>query len=192
MSAAMPQHGVVVLAAGASRRLARSKQLLLFDGEPLVRRATLAALATQPTKVVVVVGADANAVFAAVADLAVERVDCEYWARGMGASLRAGTRAFRDRPDGLLVVLCDQPFLTAAHLKRLVSAWQLTPAKAIASRYAETIGVPAILPRTWFGDLVLLDSDQGARDLLRSRACEVIGIAAAELARDIDNPGDIS
>jgi molybdenum cofactor cytidylyltransferase len=192
MSALVPRHGAVVLAAGASRRLARSKQLLLIDGEPLVRRATLAALATQPAKVAVVVGADANAVFSVVADLAVERVECDDWARGMGASLQAGTRAFRDGFDGLLVVLCDQPSLTAAHLQRLVLAWRLTPAKAVASRYAQTTGVPAILPCTWFADLMLLESDQGARELLRSRADQVVGIAAPELARDIDTPGDIS
>jgi molybdenum cofactor cytidylyltransferase len=191
MSAALPRHGVVVLAAGASRRLARSKQLLLIDGEPLVRRATRAALATDPAQAVVVVGADANAVFAAIADLAVERVECDDWAQGMGASLRAGTRALHDGLEGLLVVLCDQPSLTAAHLQRLVLAWRLAPAKAVASRYAQTSGVPAILPRTWFADLLLLDSDQGARDLLRHRADEVVGIAAPELARDIDHPGDI-
>jgi molybdenum cofactor cytidylyltransferase len=191
MSSAVPRHGVVVLAAGASRRLARSKQLLLIDGEPLVRRAALAALATQPSKIVVVVGADADATFAVVDDLAVERVDCEDWAQGMGASLRAGTRALRDHCAGLLVVLCDQPALAAGHLQRLVSTWQLAPERAVASAYARTLGVPALLPRAWFVDLLLLDGDQGARELLRGRADNVIGVAAHELARDIDNPGDV-
>lgn len=191
MSPAIPRHGAVVLAAGASRRLARSKQLLLVDRQPLVRRAALAALATQPAELVIVVGADADAVFAAVADLAVVRVDCDDWARGMGASLRAGTRALRAGPDGLLVVLCDQPSLAAVHLQRLVTAWRLRPAWAVASRYAQTVGVPAILPRAWFADLMLLDSDQGARELLRSRADQVVAVAAPELARDIDTPGDL-
>ncbi len=64
-----PRHAVVLLAAGGSRRLGAPKQLVDVDGESLVRRAARAALATDPSQALVVVGAHADAVWSAVADL---------------------------------------------------------------------------------------------------------------------------
>ena len=191
MTSHSPHHGAIILAAGASRRLGVSKQLLLIEGEPLVRRAVRAALATEPAQTLVVVGKSADSVFAAVHDLAVARIDCAEWAEGMGASLRSGSAALHDDCDGALVIVCDQPALTAAHLQTLVNAWRNAPQRAVASAYANTVGVPAILPRSWFADLKNLQGDHGARDLLRSRVESVIAVAAPDFERDIDSRQDL-
>ena len=187
MADAAPAHGVVVLAAGASRRLGRSKQLLCIDGETLVRRAARLALATAPAAAVLVVGADADAVFAAAADLPLRRVDCIDWQRGMGASLHAGLAALPGECAGALVVLCDQPALDARHLAALVAAWRANPAAAAASSYGGRAGVPALLPRSWFGELRHA-RDHGARALLARRAEQVALIVNDALAFDIDTP----
>ena len=191
MSMAASRHGAVILAAGGSRRLGVSKQLACIGGEPLVRRAVHAALATHPVRTVVTVGADADSTFAAVADLDVERVDVTEWAQGMGASLQAAVHVFDGHCDGLLVLLCDQPAVTAAHLQRLLAAWRDAPHKAIASAYAGTVGAPAILPCAWFAELSRLAGDCGARELLRGRADQVIPVAEPELAIDVDVPDDL-
>lgn len=191
MTSSSARHAAIILAAGASRRLGMSKQLLLVDGEPLVRRAARAALATEPMQTLVVVGKEAESVFAAVNDLAVERIDCIEWAEGMSASLRSGVAALSDDCDGVMVVLCDQPALTSTHLQTLVATWRSTPQLAVASAYANTLGVPAILPRSWFADIEKLQGDHGARDLLRKRVESVIAVAAPNLERDIDVRQDL-
>ena len=155
-------HGVVVLAAGASRRLGQAKQLLRIDGEALVHRAARLALATAPVAAVLVVGADADAVVAAASDLPLRRVDCIDWQRGMGASLQAGLAALPAECAGALVVLCDQPALDANHLAALVAAWRANPDAASASSYAGRVGVPALLPRSWFRELPHDARDHGA------------------------------
>jgi CTP:molybdopterin cytidylyltransferase MocA len=184
-----PVHGAIVLAAGASGRLGRSKQLMRFQGETLVRRATRLALGTQPRDAIVVVGAEADAVHASVADLPVRRIDCADWRDGMGASLRAGLDALSSACDGALVVLCDQPALDVAHLDRLCSAWREQPHRAIASAYAGRLGVPALLPRSWFKEIH--GNDRGARDLLASRMAEVVAVEHEALAWDIDTESDL-
>lgn len=188
-----PRHAAVILAAGASTRLGQPKQLIELDGEPLLRRAARAALATAPERALIVVGAQADAVFAAVADLRVERVDCADWAEGMGASLRAAIAALArdDAVHGALVLLTDQPALAAAHLQALADAWRADPARAVASAYADTIGVPALLPRAWFGALAALRGDAGARELLRAHRDRIRTIAAPALAIDVDRPEDL-
>jgi molybdenum cofactor cytidylyltransferase len=185
------RHAAIVLAAGASRRMGRPKQLIEIDGESLIRRVVLVALATAPTRTLIVVGAYADEVFAKVADLKVERVDCLGWDEGMAASLRTGIAALRETDgDGVLLLLCDQPGLDHAHLCGLCTTWRGDESCAVASAYADTIGVPALLPRTWFADLRALRGDSGARELLRSRGSRVVAIKAPALARDIDLPGD--
>jgi len=185
-----PAHAAVVLAAGGSRRLGRSKQLVAHSREALVHRAARLAQTTFPACTVVVVGAEADAVQAAVADLPVRCIECPDWRRGMGASLRAGLAALPAGSAGALIVVCDQPFLEAAHLQRLVHAWQAQPQRAAASLYAGRLGVPALLPRAWFD--ALDGGDGGARELLARRGGEVAAIADERLAFDIDRPADLA
>lgn len=182
-------HAAVVLAAGASTRFRRCKQLALLDGETLVHRAARLALATDAERVVVVVGAQADAVWDAVRDLRVSRVDCADHAAGMGASLRAGLGALPANIAGALIVVCDQPALDAAHLRALTAAWRAAPQRAVATAYAQRLGVPALLPRAWFAEI--RGGDSGARELLMRRRDEVSIVANEALARDIDWPGDL-
>lgn len=190
MNEGVPAHGVVVLAAGASTRFGRPKQLLPIDGETLVRRATRLALATGPIDAVVVLGADADGVFASVGGLAVRRVSCADWQQGLSASLRAGVAALTAQCAGALVVLCDQPALDGVHLERLCGAWRAAPSRAAASAYAGRLGVPALLPRAWFGELARGVGDRGARAVIAHHADEVVAIANEALARDVDHGAD--
>jgi len=184
-------HGLIVLAAGASRRLGKSKQLLRLRGEPLVRRALRLGLATRPQIALIVLGAEADAVYASVADLGVRRVECADWALGMGASLRAGLAALPGECAGALIALCDQPALDAPHLDGLVAAWHANPRGAAASSYAGRLGVPALLPRAWFRELMADVGDQGARELLARRRAEVAAVVNETLAFDVDRDQDL-
>ncbi len=186
-----PAHGAIVLAAGASARLGRPKQLIDVDGEPLLRRVTRWAIATQPRDAVVVLGHDADLIGAALDGIVVRTLRIADAATGMAASLRAGIEALDARCAGALIVLTDQPALTGAHLDAICATWRTNPMRAVASAYAGVVGVPALLPRAWFEDIIALRGDVGARALLRARHSDVIGVAAPELAWDLDTAGDL-
>lgn len=184
-------HGAILLAAGASRRLGRAKQLVELDGEPLLRRAARALVATRPLETLVVLGHDAERMRAALDGLPVRCVVATDHAEGMAASLRTGLAALDARCDGALVALTDQPALDADHLEALLDAWRAQPSRAAASAYAGVLGVPALLPRAWFNELAQLRGDVGARALLRARASGVVAVAAPALARDVDVEADL-
>ena len=190
MSEHAPGHGVVVLAAGASTRLGQSKQLVLHRGETLVHRGARIALTTRPRDAVLVLGFDADCVFAQVENLPIRRIDCADWQVGLGASLRAGVDALSADCLGVLVVLCDQPALDAAHLLALCAEWRSASARGVASQYAGRLGAPALLPRDWFTALDA-KSDRGMRDLLALRVRDIDAIINEPLAVDIDLPGDL-
>jgi molybdenum cofactor cytidylyltransferase len=187
-----PAHAAIVLAAGASTRLGRAKQLVEIDGEPALRRVVRCALSTDPCDCVVVLGHDAARIETVLDGLAVRALRITDADSGMAASLRAGMAALDPRCAGALIVLTDQPALTAGHLQAICAAWRMSPTLAVASKYAGVLGVPALLPRSWFGEIAALRGDVGARALLRARRAEVIAIAAPDLAQDIDTPEDIA
>lgn len=186
----MNQHGAIVLAAGASRRLGRPKQLLQIDGETLVHRAARLALATAGLETRVVLGHGAEQVVRALADLPLQLTFSPCWEQGMGATLADGVAALAPSCAGVLVLLCDQPALDAAHLQALVQRWRRAPQRAVASAYAGIIGVPALLPRSWLVPGVL-HGDRGARDLLRQRCDEVDNVVNQNLQKDIDRQADL-
>lgn len=185
----MAEHAALLLAAGGSRRLGQPKQLVCIDGLPLIRRLAMAALATAPCELLVVLGAEVQRCSEALAGLPVRIVVAADWAEGMGASLAAGVRAAP--PTGLLVLGVDQPALDAAHLQALVECWRADPGQPVASGYAGVIGTPAVLPAAWREELLQARGDQGARERLRACAgCRVV--EAPGLAFDIDHPGDLA
>jgi molybdenum cofactor cytidylyltransferase len=185
------RHGAILLAAGASTRLGRAKQLIEIDGEPLLRRVAQALLASMPHELVVVLGHDASRMRDVVADLPLRCIVVADPAEGMAASLRAGVAGLDARCDGALVALTDQPALDSTHLLALRNRWRSSPLQAVASAYAGVHGVPAMLPRAWFADVLCLRGDVGARELLRTRGRDVIAIGAPALARDLDTPADL-
>src|SRR5438105_14710749 len=118
----MPPVGLILLAAGASTRLGRAKQLLVFNGNTLLRRAAETAMASACRPIVIVTGAMHEELLPEIRDLEVITERNGEWQRGMGTSLRAGLRALlRPQPDAgaAISMLCAQPSARGAPLKDL-------------------------------------------------------------------------
>ncbi|SEM98718.1 molybdenum cofactor cytidylyltransferase [Stigmatella aurantiaca] len=184
--------GGVVLAAGSSSRLGRPKQLLLHEGQTLVRRTAEAAVAAGLLPVVAVLGAHPEAVAAELAGLPVHPVLNPAWAAGMGLSLRVGLRALPPEVDAALVVLCDQLRVDAAHLAALVDTFTRTHAPIVASGYAGARGVPALFSRALFAELEALAPEEGARRVITREPSRVVEVALAGGDEDIDTAADLS
>ena len=116
------QIGAIVLAAGSAQRMGRLKQLLPIGDSTMVHHVTSAVVALRLAQVIVVTGAKAGAVGKALADLPVDIVVNESWAKGMSSSMHVGLRALRpDQPVGqavplqLSVILAVKQLLKIAH-----------------------------------------------------------------------------
>ena len=192
----------IVLAAGASRRLGQPKQLLKLDGETLVERAIRLASEAGATPVLAVLGAYADSILEAVSfdRLSRERhaapVIHRGWEQGMATSIHAALDALeQDAPaaEGVLILGCDQPRLSAPHLSALLLAFAAQSAPAtVASAYAGIQGMPAVFSRQVFEDLRALRGDQGARVLLKRADRPVIAIPFPGGEVDIDLPHDLA
>jgi CTP:molybdopterin cytidylyltransferase MocA len=183
-----------ILAAGASRRLGRPKQLLnVASDQPLIRHIASIALSSRADAVAVVLGAHAGAIAAALAGLpAVELIRIADWPEGMSASVRAAaTWAAAQGWGALLLAVSDQARLTARHLDDLIDASEQGRLLA-ASYYGGVRGVPAVIPGAHYGALQRLTGDQGARALLRSGQHPVVEIGWDAGLEDLDEVGDLA
>jgi molybdenum cofactor cytidylyltransferase len=188
--------GVVVLAAGASRRMGEPKQLLRYGGESLLRRAVQAALGSRCRPVVVVLGAHAEVLRGEAAGAQV--VVNEEWAEGMSSSIRCGLRALDAATpvlaDAAILTLCDQPFVTSEVIDRLVAAYEEKRPALVASRYESggeaTTGVPALFSRELFAELMELRGAEGAKRVITRHASEATHVSVPEASFDVDTPED--
>jgi len=179
----------IVLAAGCSRRFGSPKQLVKLDGELLLHRVIASAGEVAGSAVTVVLGANAAEIAAVLPPVGLH-VNRE-WREGIGSSIRSAVRALPGACDGALIVLADQPKVTAASLRRLVMAWHHQPRHIIASRYSAVTGVPAIFPRWCFEELSALRGDVGARAVIARHEDRVVPILVPEAEVDIDRPEDL-
>ena len=187
------RHAAVVLAAGGSTRLGQPKQLLTRGGETLVRRAARLALESGASRVLVVVGAQADVVRIAVADLPVECIVNPAWQTGMAGSLRLAAQTLASHTGATLLLACDQPALELAHLQALREAAQRVPSGSAATRFGERLGIPALVSaRMLQKALVLGDGDRGLRDVFNAAGAAVAACDAPLLAHDIDTPEDVA
>jgi len=186
----------ILVAAGPSSRLGRSKQLVEYRGETLVRRAARLLRESVAGEVLVVSGCEAARVCTEVEDLPVRAVVNPDWKEGMGGSIACGARQLPDRVDGILVSVCDQWLLERSDLDRLVESWIAAPGRIHVACWkegaAEVSGPPVIFPGRMRGELKGLQRQRGARQLI-DRHIDVVDFVPLEsAAHDLDREEDLA
>jgi len=186
-----PLFHTILLAAGASRRMGRPKQLLPVGDSTLLRSAVTNALALG-RPLVVIVGAKPDLVTDHLDGMSgFHVVENENWESGMGSSIAAGVRWACLRPvRGFLILLADQPLLDTAALQRLANAFAGDPDRIVATAYPEGPGVPAIFPVCYGEVLTNLQTVGGAKGLLRSAGEKLTLVDLGNTTVDVDTPED--
>jgi molybdenum cofactor cytidylyltransferase len=180
----------LLLAAGNSSRLGRPKQLVEFEGKKLIRRAAEALVDAGCSPAIVVLGAELESSTKALGSLSVEIVINNDWSQGMGSSIACGISALDTNPDAVLLSLCDQPYVTAEHLRSFIAAYTLTRANVIAAQYNGVAGVPALFSSKHFPALSQLKGEKGAREIIRNSP-DAITIPLPVAAIDVDTIDDL-
>lgn len=191
----------IVLAAGASRRLGRPKQLLSLDGVPLLRIVLDAALNSSLYEVIVVLGYHAKEIreTLGLSTLATENAVtkkklkiavCDEWGDGMSASLATGLEATHPEAIAAAILVGDQPHVKAELIDRVTEAF-VAGDKPIARPvyYGKEIripGHPVLISRTMWPEVEKLRGDQGLRSMIDHHPEQLL-----EVSVEGEAPGDI-
>ena len=178
--------GALILAAGGSIRFGEPKQFLQFEGETLLHRIAKAAQDAGCSSIVVVAGDFTDRVIAELHDLPVHVVQNADWRCGIGTSIKRGLAALRDGVSGIVILACDQPFVSAEIIRKICGENR----PIVASGYAETVGIPALFDSAYFDALASLPDNAGAKSVIEAHASDVAIVPFPEGAMDIDVRAD--
>ena len=193
----------IILAAGASTRFGQPKQLLDWRGEAFIRAVTRTALQAGLSPVVVVTGANAEGVEAAIRDLPVLIARNKDWQSGQASSIRAGLQALL-RPaventsedikwpaGSAIFLLADQPHMTAEVIRTLIEqhSTELYPIVAPLVMMEQRAN-PVLFDRITFPDLMKLEGDIGGRAIFSKYPVEYLPWHDDRLLLDVDKPED--
>ena len=182
----------IVLAAGASRRFGSQKLLAPLHGKPIVRWAVENVLAARPDEVIVVLGREGDAVREALSGLAVRFVVNDRWAEGMSASLSAGISALPVGTDAALIALGDQPGVDASVMAGLINAQTEGGRPIVAPSYRGERGNPVIFGMEIFPELLEVQGDRGARDVIARDPSRVMLVDYDRQSPvDVDTEGEL-
>lgn len=185
--------GIVLLAAGASTRLGRPKQLLAYHGQTLLQHSVQTAAASRAQQVMVVLGASSEKLASEMKEANVHVVVNTEWQEGMGSSIRCGINAITGLDsafEGMIIMVCDQPFVTTDLLNEIIDTHRRTGKQIIACSYEDSFGPPVFFHRSLFKELMQLKGDIGARSILIQHTDTVEVIPFPQGTFDVDTEED--
>jgi len=187
--------GAVILAAGGSTRMGKTKQLLPLGESTVLGQTIENVRGAGLDEIVLVLGSLAETIrqhlpISAIADLKV--VVNQYYDQGMASSLRTGLSAIDDCIDAAVIVLADQPFIRPETFARIVDEYRRTDAQIVIPLYKGFRGNPVLLDRSVFAEVMALEGDIGCRAIFGNHLEGIVKVDVDDIGvlLDIDNKGD--
>lgn len=187
----MSKVGIIILAAGMSRRLGRPKQVLPIAGQPIVAHVGKRARASNAARVLAVIGGARHQTVAALDGIVDELVINDSYSLGQGTSIAAGihhletTSEYLGQCEAALFLLADQPGVETTTIDAVIDAWR-TGGKIVMAEYRDHPGHPVLFDRQFWPDLSKLAGDQGGRLIIRDNQDAVVHVPI-----DTDSPMDV-
>lgn len=184
---------ILILAAGNSSRLGHPKQLVSIQGKSLLSYTLSEAQKVADSDIFIVTGAYVKELNESIDLKPFEVIYNEDWARGMGGSISKGINSIMEyNYEGVLISVCDQPYIEKENFDNLISKYQKTGKSIVVSSYAEGSGPPVFFQQKYFEELSILDGDLGAKEIIRKYKNNVDFVVFEKGNIDIDTERDIS
>lgn len=186
--------GIIILAAGESKRLGRPKQLLKFRNKTLIALTIEKTLRTKKKEIIVVLGSNAERINTEISNFPVKICINKEWKNGMASSIKFGLEKLTNEYpaiDAALILLCDQPLINSEQINSFIEEFSNTEKQIIAAKYKNTIGVPAIFSKDFFVKLLKLKGNLGAKAIIKQFPDQVKTMDIPEAEFDIDTIEDV-
>lgn len=188
-----PDFAIILVAAGASNRLGKPKQLLPFNGHNLLQHNINVACNSLANEIVIVLGANAEIIKKEVNQKRARLTLNTAWQEGIASSIRCGLTTLLEiqpSPQALILMLCDQPYTSTTLINSLFTTHHETGTPIIACSYANTFGPPALFHKSLFPELLQLKGDTGARQIIHHHQKNTTLLPFPQGNIDIDTPSD--
>lgn len=180
----------IILAAGESKRMGRPKMLLPWKDATILESVVHTALASSVDRVLVVLGAEQEQISRLLTPFPVETVYNPDFRRGMLSSVQMGFAALPGEAEAAVVLLGDQPFVSAGVIDRQCAASSGSPGSIILPVHEGRRGHPVLIPAAFRDEIPLLSDAVGLRELIHRHEENILEIEVEEedVLLDIDDP----
>lgn len=183
------QIAALILAAGTASRMGRAKQILPIKTSTIIEEVIKNIKGSSVNEIYCVLGSRASKIEPYVKKHGVLTVYNNNFMEGLSSSIKCGIQKIQeDGFEAALIVLADQPMIEAEYFNTLIENFNIDKSKVIATKYNNGIGVPVLISKSYFSDLLNLSGDKGAKTFLKSTK-NVIGLEYENLS-DIDTKSD--
>lgn len=190
----MSKTAVLLLAAGSASRMGRPKQLLKWKNTTILGNAIHIASQLKVEKTVLVLGAHYDSIISNISKGNHITIKNDDWEQGLGNSIAFGVRFIKEsfsEIENILIMLTDQPLIDYNFLKHMIDRPILTKKQIVCTAYKnKKVGVPAMFNKIYFKELMQLNSDIGARDILKKYTNELLHLNGEDIIQDIDTMDD--
>jgi molybdenum cofactor cytidylyltransferase len=185
----------VVLAAGASTRMGRAKQLLSLGETTVLTRTIENVRSAGLDDIVLVLGASAEEIRRQLPQSLLEglRIVVNHaYGQGISSSLREGLSNIDSRSDAALIILGDQPFLRPLTLHQIIDRYRGSRAQIVVPTYQGERGNPVLLDRSVFSEAMVLEGDVGCRAIFANHLEGIFKVEVEDMGvlLDLDDPAD--
>ena len=184
---------VIILAAGAARRMKQAKMLLPFEHSTILQTILASAKDIEPDTICVVTGFYHKEILQIIHDEQVHFIFNEQWEEGMSGSIKKGlSYLVQQNPElqSVLIMVADQPYITSALLKEMITLQEQGQKGIIAASYAGIHGTPVLFRKNYFSSLENLVGDKGARSILQHYPDDLVTVGFPLGEIDIDTEED--
>jgi len=182
----------VILGAGESRRMGKPKMLLPWGSTTIIGTVINSALESLSDHVCVVLGADADKIAATLPGRRVEKVLNSSYRDGMLSSVQAGIRSLPPTTTAVMILLGDQPMISAEIMDRAIDRYRQSDKKIIIASVNGRRGHPLIFNAEYIPEILAYGPEDTLRTLQDKHPEEVeeLETGNTEILRDIDTPRD--
>lgn len=184
----------ILLAAGESRRMGRTKQLLSFGQSTILEETVKRLLDSMIDELIIVLGYDAERLRGSLLlrDKRIKFTVNPRYSEGMSSSIRCGVLSADSTAEAFLIALADQPLIRPEVINLLIDRYLSSRSGIVVPVYRGVKGHPVIFSKKYLKELASLSGDIGARRLLEKYAedVETVKVDSAEILLDIDREED--
>ncbi|MBK7634434.1 MAG: nucleotidyltransferase family protein [Saprospiraceae bacterium] len=173
--------------------MGRPKQLLQFGGTTLLQHTVDVVKAIKVDQAMIVTGAYHDNIIEEtnIGDLFIEHN--ESWHEGMTSSIVCGLEGIlkiAPDTDAVLILMCDQPFLSAEILNEMIKTYHHSSKEIVQCQYGEDSGPPVLFDKSLFASIGTLKDKNGARSIIKNNPDKVAHVSFPDGRIDIDTEDD--
>ncbi len=182
----------VILAAGMSSRMGKTKQSLPFKGSTILGHVIEQAKLSYLEDIILVLGYDQVNIQAHINNTGIKIVQNPNYKKGQSASLKVGIDNINNSSDAAMFLLGDQPTVKAPTINCLIDAYNTTNKKIVFPTFNGKRGNPVIMDSSLFQDIKKLSGDTGGRAIFETYKTSILKVPVLDknILVDIDTRED--